>query len=377
MAGQITHILAGEEALRLAAPDLAEETLDACGAYFRLGCQGPDLFYHNQRTKPSGLHYGSLAHRRNYGRIVEGALDSIAPPHRRPDAPAGAYLLGMATHAAVDRATHPFIVYFSGWQSADRPGSERFRSCHPFFERVLDMAILASLRGQRPAEFDIEALLSPRGDDAGTAGDAASSRAADRELIGLWAAGLRAAYPQSTADDLLLERRIANAFSDGRHFYAITNPAATALNRARADWFAYLDDRAGYRSVALVYPEALPEDLDPMNLAKARWLHPAGDGRSSSASYIELVEEGARIASEAIRLVLAALSRDGPASGLAEAVGLGGLSVTDRAGAAVAPVAADPLPLAKLMEVEYRKRLAWVRHLRELTDAPGSSRILP
>jgi len=59
MAAQISHVLAGEAALRSALPEEAETVLDAAGPAFRLGCQGPDIFYHNQRSKPSGLHYGA------------------------------------------------------------------------------------------------------------------------------------------------------------------------------------------------------------------------------------------------------------------------------------------------------------------------------
>lgn len=372
MASQITHILAGEEALRRAAPGAAEAALAAAGGYFRLGCQGPDIFYHNQRTKPSGLHYGSLAHKREYGRVVAGALGALSGDSRRIDSPAGAYLLGMATHAAVDRATHPFIVYFAGWQSPSIPGSERFRSCHPFLERLLDAALLRALRGQAPSDFDIEALLAPPEPSDAAAGEAAAHEAAcaERGIVALWAEGLKAAYPHAAGSDFLLERRIANALADGRYFYAITNPAVTALNRKRDDWFAYLDDRAGYRSISLVYPDALPEGMDPMNLAGVRWLHPAGDGRSSTASYLELFEEAVGKAAEAVRSALAAFEEgagsDGHPSGregLARAVGNGGLSITDLSGSAIAPRVADPLLLAELMGAEYRKRMAWARRL--------------
>ena len=43
MAAQISHILAGEEALKIAYGE------GRCAAgYFAFGCQGPDIFYHNQ-----------------------------------------------------------------------------------------------------------------------------------------------------------------------------------------------------------------------------------------------------------------------------------------------------------------------------------------
>ncbi len=408
MAAQISHILAGEEALRLADPELAsalgleEAPPPPSGAaklaadWFRLGCQGPDIFYHNQRTKPSGLHYGALAHRRNYGLLVEGALERLVQDEAEPLGPgcgaAGAagrggaplspglaYLLGFATHAALDRAVHPFIVYFSGWADRDAPGSERYRGCHPFLERLLDLALLAELRGVGPAGFDLEALLPLDGRAAGAAGAAAAasggaasagaapgSAAAPScpaaEVTALLASGLAKAYPKAAGADFLIARRIENALSDARYFFRATNPARTA--GARADYFAYLDDRAGPRSIALVYPEALPPGLDVLNRARRPWRHPAGDGRASDEDYAALylrgVEEGGRILS----LVLSAL-REGPGPGrfhgLAAAIGNGGLSVTDEAGIPLPPRLSEPLPLPELMEAEFKLRLELAR----------------
>ena len=166
MAGQISHIIAGEDALRRAAAELgiaAGKGLEALGAaapWFRLGCQGPDIFYHNQRTMPSGLHYGSLAHRRGYGSIVAGFARAMGEEEGRPDSAPGAYLLGMATHAAIDRATHPFVVYFSGWARPGDPDSRKLRGCHPFLERILDILLLRRSRGLEIRQYDIDAMIA-------------------------------------------------------------------------------------------------------------------------------------------------------------------------------------------------------------------------
>jgi hypothetical protein len=366
MAAQITHILAGEEALGRASPAAAAGILEEGGAYFRLGCQGPDIFYHNQRTKPSGLHYGSLAHRRGYGLILEGMLGLPRPDPIYAGSPAGAYLLGLATHAAVDRATHPFIVYFSGWPDPADPESFRFASCHPFLERVLDGALLRALRGIEPSSYDVGALLAPP-----LAASAEEARVSAEEIVALWAAGLRAAFPRAAGSDILLERRIGNALSDAAFFYAVTSPMAAA-GRATEDWFARLDERAGIRSVSLLYPESLPEGLDPMNLAHAAWPHPSGDGRGSSSSYLDLVEAGIEAAANALRLTLAAMGGDRAAvRALAESIGTGGLSVTDLSGSSMAPRVAKPLALDGLMAQEYRRRAARAREGQARRSAEG------
>ena len=350
MAGQITHILAGEEALRRAAPGEAEALLEASGTWFRLGCQGPDIFYHNQRTRPSALHLGGLAHRRGYGALVEAALAFVArpgAPRRDFLAPAASCLLGMATHAAVDRATHPFIVCFAGWREPGSAGAVPVNA-HAFLERLLDAAYLEAVKGLRPSDLDLEALTRPRGPDT------AEGMA---ELLGLWAAGLRAAYPRAAGEDALLERRVENAMADALRFFALTNPAATReAEEAEREWFLRLGEEEGRKAVALLYPEPPAGDLDPMNLARAAWPHPSGDGRESSASYPDLVEEGIEGGAASVRALLGALASGPPFVGVARAVGDGSLSVADEGGKAAPPRVSRPLPLGPLMEAEYRRR---------------------
>jgi hypothetical protein len=355
MAGQITHIIAGEEAFLRAARLSEPETRGiaalggaACG--FRLGCQGPDIFYHNQRTMPSGLRYGSLAHRRGYGSLVAAFAEALPRAARRPDDPAGAYLLGLATHAALDRATHPFIVYFAGWADPSLPETASRRGCHPFLERVLDLALLRRARGIDASEYDIASLMAEpaRGD-------------ADLALAQLWARALRAAYPRQAAEDALLERRAANALADARFFYEITNPAADLPGAGRDRWAAFASEAEGLRHVALLYPREQPAGTDAANEAHERWEHPAGDGRSSEASYYDLVEEGAAEAAGAISSILEAWrSRDDgdSAAKVAAAIGDGSLSVSDLEGRAAAPRLSRPLPLPAAMEAEYRRRAA-------------------
>ncbi len=363
--------------MRIAAPELAarlglsetptprgNEDATSAARWFRLGCQGPDIFYHNQRTKPSGLHYGSLAHRRNYGLLVEGALCAylgaritgmaVEQDGELPE-PAFAYLLGFATHAALDRAAHPFIVFFSGW-AGKGPQAERFRGCHPFLERLLDLALLHELRGLGPADFDLEALLPLDGRARG-----AEART-EESVVALLTQGLATAYPKAAGTDFLLARRLENALSDARYFFRATNPARTA--GARADYFAYLDDRAGPRSIALVYPEALPSGIDILNRRRRAWRHPADDGRFSDedffALYLRGVAESARVLERMLRLWREPPEADEPC-GLAGLVGNGGLSITNEAGIPVSPQVAEPLPLAGLMDEEYRKRLELAR----------------
>jgi hypothetical protein len=347
MAAQISHILAGEEALFLARgemrPVAGAEGLWPGSRYFDFGCQGPDIFYHNQRTKPSGLHYGALAHRRRFGSLVAGAAAALPRKDRSLESPAGAYVLGLATHAAIDRATHPFIICFAGWADPADPSTQRLRGCHPFLERVLDIGLLKNRRGLRPSEFGLTARM-------------AALPKADESLVPLWAAGLRAAYPRATGADPLLEARVANAIADARGFYAVTDPAATGSGLVGRGRLAALDPAEGRYLISLVYPELPLEGLDAMNESHATWPHPSGDGRSSSASYLDLMDEGAEAAARASALVMDFWKGGLSAAALAEALGEGGLALSDEEGLALPPRISRPLPLREAMDAEYSAR---------------------
>jgi hypothetical protein len=364
MPAQISHVLAGEAALRLAAPERArlldEPEMSCAAAWFRLGCQGPDIFYHNQRTKPSGIHYGSLVHRRNYGLLMEGALARYleARPYyedRQELSTVLPYLLGFATHAALDRALHPYVVYFASWERPEEAESDRYRGCHPFLERLLDMEFLAELKGLAPAAYDFEALF-PLESRSGGSGAAKRNEEDIRDLL---ASGLEAGYPRAAASDFLLARRIENAFADTRYFLRATNPAKT--KGAMADSFAYLDDRVGPKSVAIVYPDEFPENLDVMNHEHRTWFHPSGDGRSSTEGAMDLFSKGVSDATASIKAVLASLEAGRVLPTLASTIGNGSLSIAGLDGIAVAPKISDPLPLHEVLVSEFKHRLDLAR----------------
>jgi hypothetical protein len=365
MAAQISHIIAGEEALERATGRRIDLEVGPTAVLFRLGAQGPDIFYHNRRTMPSGLHYGALAHRRNFGTLVAGAARSMPTGDRTPGSPLGAYLLGLATHAPLDRAVHPFVIYFAGWADPSVPSTRNYRGCHPFLERLLDIGLLERKRALRARDFGLSALLG-LGPGLGLQGDSSDYVGAEQSegLVALWEAGLRSAYPRSTGSDPLLPARIANALADARHFYSATDPAATVKGGAREALLRSLGREEGRRLISIVYPESIPEGLDPMNEGGAEWRDPAGTafggaeggaegGGPTRKSYLDLVEEGIADAAEAISLVLEYWDGRIEAEELAEGIGEGSLSLGGAHGQAARPRICSPLPLSEAMDAEY------------------------
>jgi hypothetical protein len=97
--------------------------------------------------------------------------------------------------------------------------------------------------------------------------------------------------------------------------------------------------------------------MDPMNEGGAEWPHPSGDGRSSRASYPELVDAGIEEAARALGLVLGFWKGELSAPALAEALGEGGLALCDAEGAAMTPRLCRPLALPEAMDAEYDARV--------------------
>ena len=54
----------------------------------------------------------------------------------------------------LDRVTHPFINYFSGWVVPDRPDSEQYYHCHAFLERIIDVFVLRIRKRQTISDYD-------------------------------------------------------------------------------------------------------------------------------------------------------------------------------------------------------------------------------
>lgn len=361
MPAQILHVLFAEDALARAsrsstfAARAADAVLGdpAVSAAFRLGAQGPDLFYHSQRLRPVAIEYGTLLHRRGYGALSAAllglALEDVPAPEAA-DSPRFAYALAFITHAILDRAVHPYIVSKAGWVSPARPETARYARCHAFFERLVDCLMLERLRGASASAWDQASLL------------AEPCAAPPADLAGFLAAGLARAFPSRAGVDGKLLLRVSNALRDASFFYRITDPSRTSLNLRLRDGYEYLSEDLGRASVALVYPELFPLDVDYLNLARAPWPRPSADGGTDDRSFVDLYGDALESAAATLAALLAAIGRTGTVPEGTEAlVGDGGLSVQDADGRPCAPVHMDPLPLDRILDDQWRLRAERMR----------------
>ena len=373
MPAHISHLLFAEDALREAIPDAAV-LLQEGGNLFRLGAQGPDLFYHNQRTRPLALRYGSLIHRRGFGTLVAHmARTVIAAAHRTGSVHAeqAAFLAGFATHAELDRHAHPYIICRAGWVRHGDPSTDRFRRCHPLLERLLDVAALRARRGQELAEFEFLANIS-------------CGERLPYATLKMLVKGINDAFP-TTSFKSRNRRRIENAYTDSMRFYTFTNHRDSRLRKRALE----IDRSEGYRhrrSAVFHFAEA-GADLDPANLRRQPWPHPCDPAVVSERSYLDLMAEAQRDVVPKLRRLLsligwpgsaaerpAADAVAGPAGAagwfaeLATLFGDQSLGATLR-GDSCAPVHCEPLPLPELFERLHHEPEAPPPATRTGTDA--------
>ena len=367
MPSQILHILFGEDLVaeiyhRLAPkPDSAagkflEKIWDRQGKAFALGCQGPDIFYHSRRARPVGLEYGTLLHRRAAGTFTAWLLE-LAIPKRREDEALAAYALGFMSHAVLDRAAHPYILYKSVSNSPAKSETMSAAHSHTFFERIIDTLMLKKLRGMNVSLWDQEALLAETCENPPPG------------LPALLETALVRTFPERAGKDEKLARRIENTFNDAAYFYRLTTPMRTssALEKDQDSFMFPLKKR----HLIYLFPKDLPCDIDFLNLAKKPWFYPVEDGKEDVRSFPELYLETVDNTASSLGGIICRFLEGGEAQGenqahisadakkseadlrLAEAariIGDGGLSIVDKTGKPCAPGRTDPLPLDEVLE---------------------------
>jgi len=360
MPSQILHVMFGEDVInricrrakKAAAQDqntgksLAaklQKMLNEHKRSFRLGCQGPDIFYHNRRHRPVGIEYGTLLHRRGFGRFAAellrlatrrlAALSNAAPEQTDFDALI-AYAVGFMTHACLDRAAHPYIVYKTYLFSPHKQDSLSSAQSHAFFERIIDSLMFKKLRGKDIEKWDQEREL---------ADVCLNPPAGLKELL---ANALSTAYPERAGKDQKLLQRIENTFHDSARFYRMTAPANASLAILKKNHHLDKDH------IIYIHPEIVPQSVDFLNEQKRTWFNPCGnEGIELNQSLPETYETAVEYLTINLPANLnSCFSGKMQVNEIAENLGNGGLSIVDKEGSPCLPVRSDPLPFDDIIK---------------------------
>jgi hypothetical protein len=340
MPSQICHLIFAEDSLRESFGPHAEEILQVHGNIFRFGAQGPDFFYHNQRTRPTGLKFGVHAHRDGYGRLVSHMIHELRHLESKGYedlAAIKAYILGFSTHPFLDKKTHPFIDYYSGWVEADREESERYYRCHIFMERILDVLILKIKRDLNIREFSLLPLL-----DCGAM--------LPYGIIKTLVKSLNETYP-NTHYKSRDRRRVENAYIDSMGFYTFIDPLnpqyrQLAVQRDRST-------KGNKRRLALFHPFEIPEDIDFLNLENRTWTHPCNDEWRHRESFLELWEAARGETVPALQELHRILEGDGNPDRAERLIGNQSLTTGLNRHDNYKRRYNDPLPLPELLDSMY------------------------
>jgi hypothetical protein len=336
MPSHFTHLVFAEEALAGALGDEAAAVLASHGNLVRFAAQGPDIFYHNQRTMPTGLRFGIALHKGRYGAMVGELVREARRLGMGPTSELGAFTLGWATHAVLDRFTHPYIIHFAGWDEPGAAGARRLYHTHPFLERIIDLEVLAERRGLAPAAFDFLSLVR-------------LAHGLPYPVLKALVKGLHALFP-TFARKSLDRARVENAYHDTVFFYKVTNHLNAELHR-----MAWKKDRKeGFRErrLGLLHPREIPPGYDFLNRGHRAWCHPCDEAEVSHEGFLDrygrALEESVRVT----RVLHAALAGKATVGEAAAAVGDASL---DTGREPCQPRFSNPFPLAAILDEEYRR----------------------
>lgn len=331
MPSQIVHLLHGRDVLKTLDPQPAALIHPRI---FNLGLQGPDLFYHNQRTKPSGLPYGVRLHRSHFGRFVVNAVAEARQRGWGPEHPFFSYLAGFALHGPLDRIAHPFIIYFSGWKTPGQPETDILRRSHAFFERMMDVLLWEYLEKKNFSDCDWQLHLP-------------QPEVFDQDFIDAYAQALWKTYPglYHWEDGA---QRVRNAFRDTLGFLQWTAPGRTEA----ALWSAQTDAETGSHKIALFHPVVLPPD-DYLNLDHKTWLHPL-TGQKRDASFPELYRTAVTACTGLIEKLLRTWQGTLDPAELEAALGNENLNLAGEDGVAGGAKFCQPLDFENLYAIQRR-----------------------
>ncbi len=268
MPSHITHALFGYRAMETAGIKISSLPL------FAFGCQGPDMFLHGSIRKPTGVELGRKIHCSLFGRFVEELTRASQSIQHAWSDNLSSFILGYITHGVLDRKTHPYINYLSGW-------GEEYHMCHPFLERLIDGWALKLLEytdyGEIVSTMDLGNSIPD-------------------ELKGL----LSSAIHGIGEGGIETEHMIDNSYRETLQILKLTNRwNDTSVRQLMRTEVRYNRTRL----LALLRPEPFP-DLDFLNLGKKTWRHPMDDTITSNATFPDLFEEAIAEASELLRTVL-------------------------------------------------------------------------
>lgn len=271
MPALITHHLFGEESMGLIPEGIIASEDERIA--FLIANQGPDPFFFRFRSvgAPDCGRLARAMHRSRMSRQFAALREGVKHLHKRDAGVGRAFVLGLLSHYALDRAAHPF-VYAQQWgiQRVDGSLAESGSEVHAVIETDLDILMLQLKRGGATV-----ADCPPEGELATT--DRVNKVAG--ALMSFMAYGV---YGISVGAS-----EYGGAVSDMKLVYRIIEPAGSPSQVALATCEGLVRNRSLLG--ALAHPVSSEVPAGAGNLAHRPWADPF-TGERSSESFPEVFE---------------------------------------------------------------------------------------
>lgn len=150
-----THEIFGEEALAETGGKLAD-IVEKHKEVFRLGCQGPDLFFFNPFMKRvhRKVNLGSRLHTSEVNRFFEVYMEELLALSNKQGLEIGiSYFLGFLSHYTLDTQMHPYVFARSGYRTEKPDAARRAFPAHQRLEAVIDQKMLMAKKGIMPSGY--------------------------------------------------------------------------------------------------------------------------------------------------------------------------------------------------------------------------------
>ncbi len=335
MPSQITHYLFANEVFEKSLGDRGKRYNSRYPELIAWCSQGPDFFYHNQRTRPGAFKYGRIVHRSGYGSMLFHMLPFYFSAQDENREVVAVILYSFLTHAVLDRFVHPYIIFFSGWREPGKKETVKYYRMHAFFERIIDRMMCGT------HDFDFHKTIQ-------------KITVYMNLLCDVVVTSIRKTYTTLHKPDLN-ETRFANAFADAFFFYKVTN----MTDRENVRYAYERDKQVSFtkKLLALYYPRYFDRSIDYLNSERREWNDPFHPALKSTKSFIDLYTDAVQSASAMVKDLDTFLRKrsaeDIREEEIVEIVGNGNLSNGEMNKSAV-PLTAQPLPLFEQLICEYQ-----------------------
>lgn len=272
MPSLITHYLCGDRWLKKLDNSNMKSILLEHRNVFNIGTQGPDIFFYYRIwpwSKTNGIDkIASKFHNSEVSQVFIEAINYIKEAKCHKELMTS-YILGYASHLALDSITHPYIYYMTGFDGAE--GFKQKYSCyHSRFEKAIDILMLEKELQLNHLELSIKDLISIKPFEANILG-------AFYESILL-----------NTFQLQLPPKAVSIAISDMLKVYSLLKDK----QGYKMSLFKWLEKKLKHTNYVSsnIYPHRLINSLDYLNLEGKSWHPPWDNTIVRKESFIELFD---------------------------------------------------------------------------------------